>query len=118
MSPARHPVDSLAAVNEVLADLGSLVRRVQAESLDQAAFYELTGRMRRRLKALRIDLSPEPEIELTDLGAAIGRMIDAGLITPASELLPGLNRARTYGHLAVIDGDRAAERPNPQNQGA
>lgn len=118
MSASQHPIDGRAAVDEVLADLGHLVRRVQAGSLDQDAFYELTGRMRRRLRALRLDLTETEEVALTDLGMVIGRLMDAGVLTPASELLPGLDRARTYGHLAVVDGDLAAARPNPLNQGA
>lgn len=112
-------IDRIATINDVIADLGSIVRRSQAGSLDQDGFYELTNRMRRNLKTLRLALNEdELTIELPELGAAIGQLIEAGQITVGSSLrLPeGVDRARTYGHLAVIDGG-AGETPS-HTQGA
>lgn len=118
------PFDRIAAINSAIQDLGSIVRRSQAGSLDQDSFYELAGRLRRTLKQLRVALT-EDELDerldglaLTDLGAAIGRLVEAGVITPASQLLDGVGRARTYGHLAVIDGDLSALPADPTQQGA
>ncbi len=105
MNRAVQTVESRILLDEVLADLGGLVRRVQAGSLQQDEFYDLTRGMRRKLKVVRAELTADVEITLTDIGLAIGRLVDAGMITPASQLLPpGVNRARTVGHLVVLDG--------------
>lgn len=100
-------MDRVDTVTSILATLGNLVRRTQAETLDQDTFYELAGQMRRDLKALRVDLGGDAsEIELTDLGQAVGNLLDSGAIKPASALLDQLpDRARTYGSFVVIDGD-------------
>lgn len=120
MAAASVRIDRIFVINAVLADLGSLVRRTQADSLDQDAFYELTGKMRRNLKALRITLTEdELPISLSELGASIGLLLNAGDVQRGSSLtLPdGVGRARVYGELFVIDGGRTLENPS-QNQGA
>ncbi len=109
---AVQTVEARIVIDDVLADIGSLVRRVQAGSLQQDEFYDLTRGMRRKLKTLRSELSAAEEIILTDVGTAIGRLLSAGVIQPGSDLLPpGVDRARMVGHLAVIDGGIS------QNQG-
>lgn len=98
-------------IERLLEDLGNIVRRVQAGSLDQDTFFETTRAMRRRLKALRVDLADEA-IELTELGASIGEMLDRGVLRPGTQLLDALpDRARTYGRFVVIDGDRPHDPP-------
>lgn len=102
---------SAQMVEQLLADLGTIVRRVQAGSLDQDTFYDTTRAMRRRLKALRVELSEEP-VGLTDLGASIGEMLDRGVLRSGTQLLDALpDRARTYGRFVVIDGDRPHDPP-------
>lgn len=115
-----EPLTPAELISAALTDLGAIVRRAQAETLERDDFHALANRIRRRLKTARLMIAePEPTIELTDLGAAIGRLMDAGLLTPAAELLPGVNRARTYGHLAVIDGDLSApQQTTPSKEGA
>lgn len=104
-------VTPLERVRVCKAALGLIVRRAVAETLTEDEFARLAGRMRSQLNALERDLADEPPIELTDLGASLGRLLDAGLIKPGAELLPGAQRARTYGHLAVIDGDVPFDTP-------
>ena len=118
MASALTSQDPGDLITDALGDLGSLVRQHQAGTLSHEGFYDLINRMRTKLKAARIACGEPGELELTDLGAAIGRLIDAGVVTPASQLLPGVNRARTYGHLAVIDGDLSAIPADPTQQGA
>lgn len=104
MTRAVEIAESRLVIEDVLADLGTLVRRVQADSLQQDEFYDLTRSMRRKLKGLRAELTTDEPIDLTDVGMAIGRLIDAGIVTPATELFAGVDRARTRGRFVVIDG--------------
>lgn len=110
------PMNRVATVNDILADLGSIVRRSQAESLDRDTFYALAGKMRRQLKALRIALTMDEaapaDLDLPALGAAVGEMLDRGALVRGSDLLEAVpDRCRTYGHFVVIDGDRPFETP-------
>lgn len=111
-----------ALITSALGDLGNLVRRAQAESLDQDSFLILVGDMRRKLKAARIacDAGMDTD-ELQEVGDALGRLLDSGRLRRGSALqrpvLPkGASRARYTGHLAVIDGGLAA--PSEPTTGA
>lgn len=109
------PMDRITTVTEVLTALGDIVRRVQAGSLDPDTFYRLAGEMRRKLKALRVELTRDElpiDLDLTDLGAALGDLLADGTIKPASALLDALpDRCRTSGRFVVIDGGRPFETP-------
>lgn len=117
MSRAIEIAEGRIVIEDVLADLGTLVRRVQAGSLEQNEFYDLTRAMRRKLKGLRAELTPEEPIDLTDVGMAIGRLIDAGIVTPATELFAGIDRAPTRGRFVVIEGGIQTQ-PNTTLKGA
>ena len=67
-----HPVDG------VLADLGTLTRRVHAGTLDEVAYLEISGRIRAEL--VEIDADPNGVIAARlDL---LERMEEAGSLTP------------------------------------
>ncbi|MNU42712.1 hypothetical protein D3C71_314780 [compost metagenome] len=118
MGTAIMPMDRIATVTDVLTDLGVIVRRSQAETLDRDTFHALAQKMRRQLKALRIELTKDEmpfEIELTDLGASIGQMLDNGVLTKGTALLEAVpDRCRTYGRFVVVDGDRPFDTPYQQ----
>lgn len=105
------PMDRITTVTEVLTALGDIVRRVQAGSLDPDTFYRLAGEMRRKLKALRVELTRDElpvDLDLT----ALGDLLADGTIKPASALLDALpDRCRTSGRFVVIDGGRSFETP-------
>ena len=88
-------------------DLGMIVRRSEAETLTEDEFKAIARRMRRCLNVLEMEVSEAERgmVELTDLGATIGRLTEAGVIQPRQELFRDApNRARAYRHLVAIDG--------------
>lgn len=103
-APAR-PFTPAELVRQLKADLGAIVRRAEAETLTEEEFAAISSRMRRHLRELEVYVADEePMIELTDLGASIGRLINRGLIGPHTELLNGPERGRRHRHLVAIDG--------------
>lgn len=103
MAAPAQPLTYPALIRQLKADLGTIVRRGQAETLTEEEFAAITGRMRRMLNQLEVE-GPD-EIELTDLGSAIGRLASAGLLTSHQELLrEGPDQGRAYRHLVAIDG--------------
>jgi hypothetical protein len=107
---APNPSD---LVEQCLADVGTLVRRAQAETLTEPEFHDLTRALRRKLKAIRTAVA-EPdfdEIELTDLGERVARLMDAGLIRPGADLVALKSTHRQRGPFTVIDGDRPFTTP-------
>lgn len=115
MRPDDGPPATIDLVRELKADLGMIVRRSFADSLTEDEFRQVATRMRSRLNALEYELGEAGPVSLHDLGSTLGAMIDAGRLRRASDLLP--NRTRTYGHLAVIDGDRAPPIQSQTKQG-
>lgn len=99
-----------ALITSALGDLGNLVRRNQAQSLDHDTFLELVRDMRRKLKAARIACDAGLDVdELQEVGDVLGRLLNSGMLRRGSALqrpaLPeGASRARYTGHLTVIDG--------------
>lgn len=111
-----------ALITSALGDLGNLVRRAEAETLDQNAWLQLTRDMRRKLKAARVACAAGMDVEeLQEVGDVLGHLLDSGMLRRGSALqrpvLPkGASRARYTGHLAVIDGGLAA--PSEPKTGA
>ena len=112
------PMDRMAIVTEVLGDLGTVVRRAHAQTLDQDSFIALANKMRRDLKALRIDLTKDemPDGQaLTELGASIGELLNTGELVTGSALLDGVpDRCRTYGRFIVVDGGHGLDFSTPK----
>lgn len=113
----------LQLIDGCLADLGTLFRRHEAETLTEEDGLALMNRMRRRLKALRSNRLADAgeELELTDAGAAYAAATQVARHPNLQALLrrvprlmtarnladhPGVTRARFHGPFAAIDGDR------------
>lgn len=118
----RHPIDG------ILADLGSLVRRVRAQTLDETGYRQITGRIRSEMA----DLNADPEgiiarrFDLLELAEEAGSLTPAlfeeaaaairaallnqrsqALITvPNFAVLPTGIHGHRIGGLTVIDGGR------------
>ena len=119
--PTTHDTD-LELVDALLAHLGVLRRRSEAESLSEEDGRDLMNRMRSDLRALRASLCghDEAEIVLTDAGGAALMAFEAArqsafgdavrrshrLTTGRALMERGVKRARFYGPFAAIDGDR------------
>ena len=113
----------LDRIDGALADLGCIVRRAACGTLEEPDFIGLVGRIRERLKALRGALQVEADVAEALIDAAQAKTLagrvgrdpalrelirrNPGLMT-ARQLAsnPGVRRARLYGRLAVVDGDR------------
>ncbi len=86
----------LELVGDLKADLGNIVRRFYAGTLDAETFVALAARLRGGLRELEAALEGREAPEAVD---------------PLT--IPG---ARFYGHLAAIDGGRTD--PNTPKKGA
>lgn len=112
----------LALIDGVLADLGTLSRRNEAEALTEEEGRALLNRMRATLRELRAAVAgcDEAEVVLTDAGGTALMAFEAArqsgfreavrrshrLTTGRALMEKGVTRARFYGDLAAIDGGR------------
>lgn len=122
MTNPNPTVAELTLIDGLLADLGTLTRRNEAESLTEEEGRALLNRMRSSLRTLRAAVAggDEAEIVLTDAGGAALMAFDAArqsdfrdavrrshrLTTGRALMEKGVGRARFYGDLAAIDGGR------------
>lgn len=121
MSEPNTNDPDLALIDSLLADVGTLSRRHEAESLTEEDARVLLNGMRSDLRALRASLAgcDEQEIVLTDAGATALMAFEAarqadfrGAVRRSHRLMTGralmekhgVDRARFYGDLAAIDG--------------
>lgn len=122
MTDAAHETE-LALIDGLLADVGALRRWNEAEAVSEQDGRDLLNRMRSNLRELRARLAgfDEQEVVLTDAGGAALMAFEAARqakfgdavrrirgLTTGRALMErcGVRRARVYGDLVAIDGDR------------
>lgn len=109
----RHPLDG------VLADWGSLVRRVRAQSHDESAYRQAVARIRAELAEIDPDLARriDAALERMEQVEEAGRMTLALFDAAAREIRDAITARRFNAKpvLVVIQGGLAHQ---PQLQGA
>ena len=122
MTEATDNQIELGLIDGLLADLGTLSRRNEAETLTEEEGHALLNRMRSNLRSLRAGLAggDEAEIVLTDAGGAALMAFEAArqaqfreavrrshrMTTGRALMEKGVDRARFHGDFAVLDGGR------------
>ena len=103
MAAPLPTADPGVLVEQLLADLGGIVRAARAETLTEEAFERAARSMRSKLQALAVLHAAEPIIDVAETGRVLGQLLDAGVLTPATVVPPPFGRRRGLTLVAGTD---------------